>query len=390
METHAHLQAFYEMSLLPMHYVADGESREYTLRPQVMAYYPAVEDELLSSGQIAVYTVSPEHIAFGLLRVPGGHIFFGPSPAFELTEEMLDEAMHYANQPEESKRDFERSLRGLPGRDILRFQNMMRYVGSVCFGIQVEQWYHVDYPPPIKGAGVTEIVKPAPPLYDVFSYTNHDFGTRVMNAIIHGKVDELEKELSEMRSIFAPTYESTLTKNELHDKFVLALAQASIAAMRGGLSHITSEIMIDHYLKLLSAASGFREIVRLFKTMLSDFAARVRHGYMITTDDTLTRRICRDIENHLHEKLTPTIIAGRLGVSVPYLCNQFKLHAGKTVSTYINERKTSEAKYLLQQNGASVTSVALQMGYTTASYFSTVFKAQTGISPYAFFSHKAK
>lgn len=176
----------------------------------------------------------------------------------------------------------------------------------------------------------------------------------------------------------------TLTKNELHDKFVLALAQASIAATRGGISHTTSEIMIAHYLKLLGATNGFREIVRLFKTMLNDFAVRVHQSYMVETDDTLTRRVCRDIENHLHEKLTPTIVASRMGISVPYLCNQFKLHAGKTVSTYINERKIIEAKYLLEQNGASVTSVALQMGYTTTSYFSSVFKAQTGISPHTY------
>lgn len=377
----AQLRAIYDMTQISMLYERAGDVRMYAGRYYCADFFPSVKRELMLSGLNAAYTMSMEYIAFGLIRASDYSLFIGPAPALDVADELIKEALKYVNLPLDRETEFLYMLRATPLYDIKRFHAIMRYIGLSCFNQAMDEIPFIDYPAPIVGAPVAAITKPPPPLFDLFSYKEHDFRERVMSAIEYGEIDDVVNELSHMGREFIYTINRLPTETEMHDKFILALAFASQAAISGGLNNGNAELMIDHYLKLISRMPGFRDMVRLFKSMLIDFATRVHRAQLPACDDALTRRILIDVENHLHEKLTPSLIAARLNMNVAYLCTHFRENCGKTISTYINERKIRESQYLLCLPGASVTSVAMQLGYTTPNYYGTVFKKILGTSP---------
>ncbi len=63
------------------------------------------------------------------------------------------------------------------------------------------------------------------------------------------------------------------------------------------------------------------------------------------------------------------------------LCREFKAKTGVTILEYINRKKLSHAKRLLEESNETITSIATKMNFDTIHYFTTFFKQQTGISP---------
>jgi AraC-like DNA-binding protein len=57
---------------------------------------------------------------------------------------------------------------------------------------------------------------------------------------------------------------------------------------------------------------------------------------------------------------------------------------GTNVNEYILNMRIQKAKYYLKHEELSIAETAYKTGFSTASYFSTVFKSKTGISPKLF------
>ncbi len=381
MERYQLLEEYSNLSKISIKLVRPDGMRQLGRWPAFEDLFPPVE-KLLSDAELeAVYTVSPEHVAFGLIRHGDEYLFCGPVPAVEMTSQMISEALAYVGYPESEANRYSMAVRYIPVRDVTRFLETMRFISLLYWESETEPFKYVDYPQPTLNARMHPIAKLPVPGDDAFAPDPVNFGSTVYSAISQGSVEAVERSMSQMRSIFPQEYEYTLTLNEMHDKFVIALAQGTYVATNSGVSYTACETLMSHFLQLLRKATTFRQIVRLFKTMLLECATLVHQAQMIPSDDPMTRLVCRDVENHLHEKNTPTLIAERLGITVSYLCNQFKLHSGKTLSSYINERKIDEAKRLLSEQRLSVTDTAMQLGYSTPNYFSTVFRQITGMTP---------
>ena len=93
---------------------------------------------------------------------------------------------------------------------------------------------------------------------------------------------------------------------------------------------------------------------------------------------------CHFIDTHLSEPLTLQKVAQAVYVSPSYLCQLFKEEKAETFSAYLTSRRMEAAKQLLLGSQLSVDEVAARCGYGSSSYFSTVFRKQTGVSPRAF------
>ena len=60
-----------------------------------------------------------------------------------------------------------------------------------------------------------------------------------------------------------------------------------------------------------------------------------------------------------------------------------KKKTGINLKDYINEYRIEQAKELLKHGDANVSDVAFAVGFDNFSYFSTLFKKVTGVSPSA-------
>lgn len=87
------------------------------------------------------------------------------------------------------------------------------------------------------------------------------------------------------------------------------------------------------------------------------------------------------ISQNYAEDISVTSLAEQLQTSRYYLSHLFKAETGISVTEYRNELRLTKAKQLLIHTSASISDIALQTGFCTASYFSEVFLKSEKISP---------
>jgi len=90
------------------------------------------------------------------------------------------------------------------------------------------------------------------------------------------------------------------------------------------------------------------------------------------------------LEQHFKQKKSPSFYAEKLNITLKHLnriCNEI---LQKTATEVIMDRVILEIKRMLTDKKFAVNEVASAIGYDDYSYFSRIFKKQTGISPTAF------
>lgn len=90
------------------------------------------------------------------------------------------------------------------------------------------------------------------------------------------------------------------------------------------------------------------------------------------------------LEEHFKKEKLPSFYAYKLNITLKHLnriCNEI---LQKTATEVIMDRVVLEIKRMLTDKQLAVNEVATAIGYDDYSYFSRVFKKQTGVSPTAF------
>ena len=70
-----------------------------------------------------------------------------------------------------------------------------------------------------------------------------------------------------------------------------------------------------------------------------------------------------------------------MGLSVSQFHERFQQHMGLPPAQWRTRQRIARAKALLRQGDASITSIALSLGFDTSQYFRTVFKRYVGFTP---------
>ncbi|GAA0528330.1 AraC-like DNA-binding protein [Chitinophaga japonensis] len=83
----------------------------------------------------------------------------------------------------------------------------------------------------------------------------------------------------------------------------------------------------------------------------------------------------------LDSPITIRDLARRVAMNECYLKKGFKAMYGTTIYDYFQKERMEKAKSLLYEKGMSVSDVAILMGYSCISHFSTAFKKHTGLKP---------
>lgn len=93
------------------------------------------------------------------------------------------------------------------------------------------------------------------------------------------------------------------------------------------------------------------------------------------------QRAVEIIDDHLDEPLKAQDMAGHLGMGLSSFSRFFSAAAGMSFPAYVRSRRLSRAAALLSDPGRSVTDIALETGFTTASYLILCFRRQYGVTP---------
>ena len=116
--------------------------------------------------------------------------------------------------------------------------------------------------------------------------------------------------------------------------------------------------------------------------------AQMLHVYMdysfdfsqIRHSDTIYR-VMDYIKSHYGSKITLEGIAASVHLSGSHLSGLFRKETGQTISAYINHVRIEKSKQLLKTSETPIAQIGALCGFEDQSYFTRVFKQQTGLSP---------
>lgn len=87
------------------------------------------------------------------------------------------------------------------------------------------------------------------------------------------------------------------------------------------------------------------------------------------------------IHQYYNTNLTLTDVASSIPINESYLSSLFKKECEQSFKQYLNNYRIEKAIYLMKTSNLSLLDIALQVGFDSTSYFSTVFKKYKGVCP---------
>jgi len=96
-------------------------------------------------------------------------------------------------------------------------------------------------------------------------------------------------------------------------------------------------------------------------------------------------RIVNYIQENYTQKITLDDICKRINISKQYCMRLFKKYLHTTINEYVLDVRMRHAAYLLRHTYMNVNEAANYLGFSSASYFSRVFKKFYGIAPSDYF-----
>lgn len=96
--------------------------------------------------------------------------------------------------------------------------------------------------------------------------------------------------------------------------------------------------------------------------------------------DRLILRVLGYIEEHYRDGELSEL-ADELHYDLSWISRQIKRHTGKTYTQLVQEKRLSQAAYLLTTTTMSVMDIGLSAGYENMSYFHRIFQKKYGMTP---------
>ena len=164
--------------------------------------------------------------------------------------------------------------------------------------------------------------------------------------------------------------------------FIVSVALATRAAVAGGLDEETAYQLSDEYIQTVESMVSLDSIDLIQRTMLIDFAERVRDASLPLNDipEDIARSI-KYIRLHTNSSLSVQEVADAVGLSRSHLSHKFKEAMGFDISVFMMRCKLEEAKSLLMYSGQSISEISNYLCFSSQSYFTSVFRKKYGLTP---------
>lgn len=218
---------------------------------------------------------------------------------------------------------------------------------------------------------------------DAAPHTTHntdELEAVMLSCVEHGRVEEIRELFRRPIAGRAGTLAADALRQE-KNLMICAATLVTRAAIRGGLDRATAFTLSDTYIQKAEMMKDYAGLQRLSAGMVEDFTCRVADVRCATGQSRLIRSAREYILTHLDEPITTEGLSRAMSMNRTYLCKRFQEEIGMTVNHYVTAVKIDEAKRLLEVTKKTSAEIAEVLGYSSQSYFQSVFKKSTGKTP---------
>lgn len=214
------------------------------------------------------------------------------------------------------------------------------------------------------------------------SHTSYRQELAVLHCVRQGNVALLE---STYRSLPGIIY-GNMSNTPLRQLFYGSIANTTLVtryAIEGGMEEEAAFTLSDVYIRRMEKCRTLYELNALNERMAIDFTEHVAKALTKAAKTySLPVTCCIDrILLNLHHKISLTELAREVGLTPKYLSCLFHKETGTKLSTFIEEKRIEEAKNLLAFSQYPLNRISEYLAFTSQSYFISVFKRRTGMTP---------
>ena len=350
-----------------------------------------VQSEITAIDRHVGFFVSKRFYAYGVVTAGKNRIVIGPSRQAPPQDQELHEMAFELGVPEEDTADF---ITGMKQIVRLPLESMMQMMCAVNFMVNHEKVTLNDL---IGGEEnsfgleekrseqlISEKDKSPEALHNTLAIEQ-----TIMNIIRKGDVAALEVFVQDAPAVRP----GTMAREQLRqakNTFIVTAAEASRAAIRGGMDVEDALTSSDAYIQECEMMTDIHQITKLSYDMILYYTRqvqRVRHGNYASD---LVRNVANYVQHHLSEAITTGQIADQLFLSRQHLSRRFTREAGIPLAAFIRNEKIEEGKRLLRYTEKPVSAIAAYLGFSSQGHFSKVFRETTGMTPGEYREKKRK
>ncbi len=330
------------------------------------------------------YVATPHFHYYGIVNSGQTKIVVGPTRQITETDQELRELAFRADVTAEDMEDFVAGMKSIvrmPFESILQMLCTMNHVlNGEMLSLKDIVIYDADQEKLLEAQGRQQAAQKLSAQVDESLHNTLDQEQALLRMVRKGDTAALKEWISHAPAIRG----GVLAKEQLRQKkntFIVTVTLVSRAAIRGGMDVDDAFSHSDSYIQQCERLSTPGDILNLQYRMVLDYTERVERLHLGKRPSKLTIDVANYIQRHMSEPITTERMAEELFLNRSYLSRKFKEETGETLTAFIQKEKTEEAKRLLRYSDKPLTAIGSYLGFSSASHFSRVFKANVGSTP---------
>lgn len=154
-----------------------------------------------------------------------------------------------------------------------------------------------------------------------------------------------------------------------------------IAAIQGGAFPPDANAAADRALRRLSQIRSVAEVPPIVNEAAIRLCEMVRDTKRQDTGNSHVEKAKQYLSTHLTQEIRTMDVSRAVGVSPYHLSRLFKTLTGQTMREYLTAARIEAAKQLLATSDRSIPQIAALLRFCDQSYFTCIFRKQTGVTP---------
>ena len=154
-----------------------------------------------------------------------------------------------------------------------------------------------------------------------------------------------------------------------------------LASFRGADYAVVHSIVTTMLTEYNAKRDGYRTMIYGYMQVLFTMMIRELKSKDTSHSERFVSDIIDYIDTHISEKLTLSDISAACFYNPSYFSRRFKAYYGKNLTTYIREKRLSEAGRLLRESDLTIAEIANAVGIRDKAQFYRDFRAEYACTP---------
>ncbi|MFS0823284.1 helix-turn-helix transcriptional regulator [Bacillus sp. 1P02SD] len=155
------------------------------------------------------------------------------------------------------------------------------------------------------------------------------------------------------------------------------------AARRGQVASILVHRISEDYALKIEQVDQLGKLYQIEDQMIGDYCDLVQ-SHSLKQYSIIIQKVIEYVTSYYDQQLNIENLAEQNDVNVSHLSRKFKQETGYTITGFQQMLRINQAKFLLETENLTIEEISWMVGYDDPSYFTRVFKKETGMTPTQF------